>query len=414
MDQRLKFDPRLNVRRWAKTSFGGLPATFWWLWLFHLIYWAGRFIMIFLSLFLTVEIGLSPSSMGLYVALFGAGGVVSVLFGGTMADLVGRRLALHASLLSSAILAGFLSTTPTGPWLGAILFLLGLASFAAKPVFETFMVDVVDSGDRHRAYSLNYIAINLGFIISPPVAAILVERSFRTMMVAEALGLLVVAALVSWRIPNDRRSRHDSAPTGPPAGLATVFKDRMFVGFVTLNLMFMVVLMQNTISLPIFMAEEGYSTTGYAALLSLNGVILILFQIPVSNRVVRYRASMSLVLATGLMALGYAIYPFATNWWVLALGVTVWTAGELINMPTAAWIASRYGPLRLRGRYLGFFALTSALAFMIGPIVGGYLLEFVGSEALWFACSAMMVVVAILRFFMAKAQEVRISESRDW
>lgn len=395
---------------WAVRSFGGLSSTYWWLWTSHFVYWAGRFTMIFLSLFLTAGMGLSASSMGVHIALFGAGGVISVLWGGAIADLLGRRPALLGSMLCSAALTASLSITGPGPALAAVLFCLGLASFATKPVFETFMSDVVDTADRHRAYSLNFIAINSGFIVAPLIAAMLIERSYTTMLLAEAGVLLVVSAMVMACVPSDRRRRPARGLVASGPGLSSVFKDRVFMAFTAVNLAYMVVLMQNTLSLPIFMKGAGYSTQEFALLLSLNGGLLILFQIPVSNRVRKHQASSTLVLATGLMAVGYGIYPFADTWWLLAIAVVVWTCGELINMPTAAWMASRFGPPELRGRYLGVFATTSALAFLIGPMTGGFLLDLAGAKALWWVCSGLMVAASIARWLLVSAQEDRIRD----
>ncbi|MFH7322335.1 MFS transporter [Aeromicrobium sp. JJY06] len=399
-------------RRRAGSRPERLPATFWWLWFSHFLYWAARFTMIFLSLFLTVEMGLSPSSMGIHLAVFGLGGVLSVLAGGAVADAVGRRPALLGSLGCSAVLTALLAVARPGPGLLVVLFGLGLASFAAKPVFETFIADVVDASQRHRAYSLNFVAINSGFIVAPQVAALLIELSYAAMLAVEAVALLVVCLLVAVSVPSDRRPRAQTPGTLPGRGLGPVFADRTFMAFVALNLVFMVVLMQNTLSLPIFMAKEGYSTSQFAWLLTLNGVILILFQMPVSTRVLQYRASTTLVVASALMALGYAIYPFADAWWILAVGVTVWTAGELINMPTAAWITSRFATVRFRGRYLGVFGLTSALAFLVGPLLSGILLEWAGPQALWWACAGLMAASAVARWLLVPFQEERIRHHR--
>lgn len=407
--QRARRSRILPRPRWIVDSLGGLPSIFWWLWVSHFLYWSGRFTMVFLALFLTAHMGLSPASMGVHLAVYGLGGVLSVLCGGAIADAVGRRPALLGSLLFSAVLTVVLAVTSAGPVLPLVLFVLGLVSFATKPVFETFIADVVEPHDRHRAYSLNYIAINCGFIVAPQAAALLVEQSWAMMMLVESAVLVVVCVLVLVSVPSDRRTAVKESERLPNRGLRIVFADRLFMAFVITNLAFMVVLMQNTLSLPIFMADEGYSTRAFAWLLTLNGLILIALQIPVSTRVLRYRASTTLVVATVLMALGYAIYPFADAWWILAVGVTVWTLGELINMPTAAWLASRFAPAEYRGRYLGVFALTSSLAFLVGPLVSGVLLDVAGPQALWWVCTGLMVVTSIARWALVSAQEKRIA-----
>lgn len=408
VDDRSRVRSRRGRRR-ARAA--PLPAIFWVLWTSHLLYWTVRFTMIFLSLFLTVEMGLSASATGMHLAAFGLGGIVSVLVGGAVSDAIGRRPALLGSLVASALLTTLLALMGPGVLLVLVLFGLGAASFMTKPVFETLIADVVDPDHRHRAYSLDFVAINTGFLVSPQIAAWLVERSYTAMLLAEAGAMVLVTAVVAISVPSDRRRRAPSPgvqPTGVLGGIGSVFRDRAFVAFVVLNLVFMLVLIQNTLSLPIYMADQGYSTRQFAWLLTLNGAILIVFQMPVSAWVQRRRSSTMLALASALMALGYAVYPFADAWWILAGGVVVWTSGELINMPTAAWVASRFGPVEFRGRYLGVFALTSSVAFLVGPLLSGFLLELAGPRALWWTCAVLMLLSACGRWLIGGHQEARV------
>ena len=92
----------------------GLPPTFWWLWAGTLVNRAGAFVLPFLAFYLTDELDLTPSFVGLVLGAFGLGSTVAALVGGVLADRLGRRPVLLGSQLGTAATLVALGFT-TGP-----------------------------------------------------------------------------------------------------------------------------------------------------------------------------------------------------------------------------------------------------------------------------------------------------------
>jgi hypothetical protein len=78
-----------------------LPPEFWFLWLGTVINRLGGFVVPFLSLYLTSELGVPVGEAGVVVALFGAGSFAAQLTGGELTDRLGRRPVLLLSLLGA-------------------------------------------------------------------------------------------------------------------------------------------------------------------------------------------------------------------------------------------------------------------------------------------------------------------------
>ncbi|WP_258933539.1 hypothetical protein [Nesterenkonia pannonica] len=55
------------------TRLRDLSAAYWWLWFAELVIWIGRFVVPFMTLFLTRDVGLSASAAGLVVSGYGLG-----------------------------------------------------------------------------------------------------------------------------------------------------------------------------------------------------------------------------------------------------------------------------------------------------------------------------------------------------
>ncbi len=73
----------------------------------------GGFIVPYLAIVLRREFRLSPSEVGLLLTGYGAGSLVSVLVGGVVADRLGRRLAMMASLFGGGGLACLMGLAPS-------------------------------------------------------------------------------------------------------------------------------------------------------------------------------------------------------------------------------------------------------------------------------------------------------------
>ena len=113
--------------------FRGLPRTFWVLWLGNLIDRIGGFGYAFLSLYLTGQKHLAIDETAAILSLGGLGGFAGALVGGVLADHLGRKTTLVASMATSGVVMAALGLV-RDPWPIAALWLIyGFASAAARP-----------------------------------------------------------------------------------------------------------------------------------------------------------------------------------------------------------------------------------------------------------------------------------------
>ncbi len=65
-------------------------------------------------------------------------------------------------------------------------------------------------------------------------------------------------------------------------------------------------------------------------------------------------------------------------------------------VPTISAYAANSAPLDKRGRYMSVFSLTWGVASGIGPVVGGYLNDYINPQATWFGAGLMALIGAII------------------
>ncbi|GHI72755.1 MFS transporter [Streptomyces nojiriensis] len=387
----------------ARGSVSGLPRAFWWLWTSTLVNRLGAFVATFMALYLTLDRGYSASFAGLVVALHGLGGVVSSLVAGVMTDRLGRRPTLLAAQTSTAFSVALLGFMEHPAAIAAVALLVGMTSNASRPAVAAMMADIVRPEDRVRAFALNYWAINLGFAVSATAAGLIAEYSYLAGFLGEAALTLLCAVLVFVKLPEsrpDRPARPEGASAAaageeePAIGLGTVLRDGRFMGVVGLSFLISLIFTQGSVGLPVAMGSAGFSPRDYGLVIAVNGLLIVLLQIPVTAFIERRDPQKLLVVSALLAGYGFALTAFAGPVWAYALTVCVWTLAEIVNSPTQMSLVVRLSPVHGRGRYQGVYNLSWAVAALVAPLMAGFLIDRYGADWLWGATGVLGTVAA--------------------
>ena len=406
----------------------GLPLMFWGLWVTLLILWMGRFVTSFLSMYLVSDMHVSAGMAGTIVSMYGFGGIFGCLYGGALSDRFGRPAMIVIGNLGSAAMLVLLAFIGN-PWIMAIALLAyGAISSMPTPAVAAYVSDVVPFRKQKRAYSLQTWAANFGFAIGPIIANQLVKISYALMFYAEAAVLVFATILMIVffkEVGLGKRPRGEVAPARASqaaesaAGNAvehavkqtgesqrpqrfSVWRsyrracaDGALMSMVVLMFLYTLAYYQIVSGLPISMTQIGLGTDEYSSLLTINGGILCLLQIPAIALFQRMSNTRVLVLGMSITAVGYAFQIGANSWATFAIATVLWTLGELGTFPIAATTVANIAPKDVRGTYQGLYNLVWSLSNAFSPLVGGWILNAFGSHVLWTCCTVMFVIVAI-------------------
>ena len=401
---------------------------FWGLWVTLLILWMGRFVTSFLSMYLVSDMHVSAGVAGTIVSMYGFGGIFGCLYGGALSDRFGRPAMIVIGNLGSAAMLVLLAFIGN-PWIMAIALLAyGAISSMPTPAVAAYVSDVVPFRKQKRAYSLQTWAANFGFAIGPIIANQLVKISYALMFYAEAAVLVFATILMIVffkEVGLGKRPRGEVAPARASqsaesaAGNAvehavkqtgesqrsqrfSVWRsyrracaDGALMSMVVLMFLYTLAYYQIVSGLPISMTQIGLGTDEYSSLLTINGGLLCLLQIPAIGLFQRMSNTRVLVLGMSITAVGYAFQIGANSWVAFAIAPVLWTLGELGTFPIAATTVANIAPKDVRGTYQGLYNLVWSLSNAFSPLVGGWILNAFGSRVLWICCTVMFVIVAI-------------------
>jgi MFS family permease len=337
----------------------------------------------FLFIYLHNVRGIELDTAGLIVGTNSAVGLVAGPLVGTLIDRVGGRLTLAVSLWLMAV--GFGSYVFVHePWQGFLASAIaGAGNGGFWPSQSSLIAGLTPQRQRHQAFAMQRVMMNLGIGLGGLTGGLIATTSdptsFTVLFLADA-ATFVLYSLFLIRVPVPPRVPRDSAT---PGSYRDVLRNRVFVGVVGLNFVFIAAGMAQLETLPVYAKNEaGVSEQGIGVLFFLNTVVIVLAQLPTARLLEGHRRMRTLAALGVVWASGLLIVPLAGNAAdgyvaaaVLAVTFCVIAVGECLHGTVQAPLVTDLADHTLIGRYMAASAFSWGVGFAIGPAVGGVVLD---------------------------------------
>jgi MFS family permease len=381
-------------QRTLRRNIRDMPGTAWFLVVGIFINRAGSFVILFLALYLTRQLGLSAVQAGTALAAYGVGEVLAGGLGGDLADRLGRRITIIASMLLSSASLIVLSQVHRYDLIVGTAFVVGLVSEMYRPASSALVADLVPKGQRVTTFAFVRLASNLGFAIGSAVAAFLAARSFQLIFAADAASSALFALIAVVALPPDRPPKEERAKR-TDSGYRQMFRDRAFMFVVIAAILVTFVYYQELLGMPLRVNEVGLSNADFGLLLTFNGLLIVLFELPISSITMRYDARIVLALGFALVGIGFSLIGAATTMPMLLGTVLIWSIGEMIAAPVSYAYVADVAPPAMQGRYQGVFGLAWGSGAVTGPLLAGAFLP-EGAAIFWPLLAALGLIAAFL------------------
>jgi MFS family permease len=391
----------------------GLPPTYWLIWAGTLINRLGGFVIPFLTLYLTAQREIPVSTAALMVSLFGAGSFLAQLTGGELTDRLGRRPVMLMSFFITPVFMILLGWARGLALISVSTFIVGFFTDLYRPAVGAAIADLVPPESRTRAYGYNYWAINMGAAIAPLLAGLIADYNYFILFVGDALTTAVFGLIVLFGIRETRpaEAHHVSqAPIGER--ISQLQRAPILLLYSLITLFFGIIYMQGYVTLPLDMQAHGLGPPEYGAAIAVNGFLVILVTIPVSNMAAKWPRFETVAAAAVLLGLGFGFTALATNLPLFALSVALWTLGEIAGTSVGPTIIADLSPVESRGLFQGIFGAAWGLSYFVGPLAGGWVYEHWGSNALWVGCLVLGFVIAVCYLALSAPAKRQMARTR--
>jgi MFS family permease len=119
----------------------------------------------------------------------------------------------------------------------------------------------------------------------------------------------------------------------------------------------------------------GIDTATIGLMFALNGIMVVLMQMPISRWLTERNAYMGMVLGSVVYAVGFLLIAAVTDSIGLAISMVIITMGEMIVVPVSNSLTVLLAPDDARGKYLGLFGLVTSFGWFGSTFVGGVLYD---------------------------------------
>jgi MFS family permease len=377
-------------------------------WIYNIIVFIDRLggfmLYPFFALYLTQKYEIGMSSVGLIFGVFSISGMVGSALGGAIADRMGRKTVIIFSLILSSLSALGMGFAPTLGIFIAVVVLVGTLSSIGHPAHEAVVADLLPQEKRAEGYGIIRVVFNVAVIIAPPIAGLLIANSYLTLFIVDAVISLISAAIVLLALPETKpqTQTHTKPETMKQtfAGYGRVFKDTPFLAFIGVTVMMTLVYMNMNSTLGVYLRDQhGLPEIRYGWLLSINAIIVVLFQFWVTRRLEKHKPLLMMAAGSLLYAIGFAMYGFVPTFGLFVSAMIIITIGEMVVSPFQQSLVASFAPEHMRGRYMAVSGLSWSISFTVGPYFAGLILDSANPSLLWAFCG-LIGILATLGFLM--------------
>ncbi|KGE12507.1 MDR family MFS transporter [Sphingobacterium deserti] len=382
-------------------SYRGLSTEAWLLAVVMLINRTGSMVIPFLSMYMSSALNFTKPQVGMVLGCFGLGSVCGSWLGGWLTDKLGNYKVQAFSLILTVPIFLILPNFKTFESLAGMIFLLTLVADTFRPANSVSVARYAKPENLTKAYSLNRMAVNLGFSIGPALGGFLATFSYDWIFYGNAIAALS-AAIVFILFFKNRKPRNQIASLLTTEKKLTAddrnaYLDTPFVIFNVFCCLFSMAFFQLLSTLPLFYKEAKMMTEGQIGiLLGFSGFCIVVFEMLLVHAVEhRFTPRQVMVYGTGIAGIAYLMLnaPYGVPW--LYVSMFILSIGEMLTLPFTATISASRATLNTQGAYMGFNSLAFAAANIFSPYLGTYVAEHYGYNTLWLGTAAVMLFTCL-------------------
>lgn len=370
----------------------------------------------FLNLYLSNVLRIPYETIAVANVAVGIAPIFLSTAGGLIADRLGRRRLLVASLAGEAVAtAGMAALMQSGSFVGVVVAFgaLAIVGTAGGPGLSAYIADIAHGSARSVAFTWIRVGHNAGFAAGVFAGGALIGLFGFVPVAAGAAAIGAGGAAFIWLTlapsPYDLELRRAAGAGGAVAAapgsvrrtLRVLAHDRSFLAFCLFSAVGNLTLIQWSFAMPLFVQQRlqlPYAVLG--AGFALNGIMVVFLQNLTTHQLIGHRHTsayaLSLLLYVGaflILAAG-GLLTTATEA-LFFVFVVVATIGENVGSVPWATLPSNLAPPTELGAYNGAYQTIIIVGQLAGTLLGGWALATIASPILlWLVLGAPAVPAA--------------------
>ena len=380
-----------------KNAYSGLTRRTWLLSIVMLINRSGTMVLPFMTLYCN-DRGYTQTQGGLAVAIYGVGSLFGAFIGGRLSDKLGFYYVQFAALFFGGIMFIILGQMNSYLTICICIFFTSMVNESFRPANSSAIAYYSTPQNRTQSFSLNRLAINLGWGVGSALAGMLASISYKLLFWVDGFTNIAAAIVLLLILPKVTLTEQHKNDQVKSKTSKSPYQDKTFLMFVGFMLLFALCFFQLFTTVPLYF-KEGLKLDEFwiGVVMSMNGIVIALFEMVVVFRLEGSRPYLKLMqYGTLLLALSYFMLniPLANGFMLATIVILMVTIAEIVGMPFMnSYYIARTTPEN-RGQYAALYTMAWSSAQVIGSLSGTQIAHSFGFYYLWWILGGLCVLTA--------------------
>ena len=349
----------------------------------------GSLIWPMMTLILSNKMHMSASQIANLIFVFTLVQITLNLMGGTLADRFSRKYIIIICDLITVICYLICFFIPLSLYSIICMFIAASAQGMEHPSYDALVADSTSYQDRERAYSLNYMGMNVGLVLAPSIGGMLFEHHLNIAFLINAIAILSSTFVIFFffngkqvNIKNENIYEEKSDKS-----LHNILMEHK-IWFLFLLCEGIYSLLYSQFNYLIPLAIESYHPNNgakiFGFLTSINAIVVIIFTPFFTNWFVRIMDISKFFIGTLLLILSYVIYLIANESIPFYfIGIVILTFGEIITTLYKQPYVSKRIAQSHRGRITSLVYLFTSLFQGTSQMIVGFIIDASSYTVAW-------------------------------
>ncbi|MGZ5252882.1 MAG: MFS transporter [Flavitalea sp.] len=400
-----------GIWRLYREAYQGLPRQVWLISLIMLVNRSGTMVVPFMTIYLTSpEMGYSIGKAGIVMGFFGLGAILGGFLGGKITDKQGHYKVQFYTLLGGGLLFIVLGQVQSFSLICLVTFILSSVNEAFRPANAASIAMYATDGNRTRSFSLNRLAVNLGWAMGSALGGLLATIDYTALFWVDGITNIAAAILLKKLLKPPAKPVAQEVIAPKPVGRSP-YKDRTYLVFIFLTILFSICFFQMFSTLPAYFKNElGFSPFYIGMMMAVNGLVITFLEMVLVFKLEGKRSPTFYITGGVLMvALSYFMLNlFTITHFMAMMMIMMITFGEIFSMPFMNSFWTSRSNSADRGQYAGLYTIAWSIAHTTGPLFGAQVADNFGFTVLWWSIGALGIVATIGFWLLHLFQEKKI------
>jgi MFS family permease len=294
------------------------------------------------------------------------------------------------------------------------ILLLFLFDGATDPARQAIYADHTTFKNRKEAYSLFYLAHNIGFAIGPMLAGMMFNKYPEWLFLGNGIITIIATLFVALFIKDQKPTDSDieesmkgsSSDKAMKGSVLSVLKEKpLLTLYIFIFSLFGLAMSMYFFTMPLYLTNifNDIGPKYFGTLMSLNALTVIIAT-PIIVKLTGNKHPLRLISISMLLyTISYSFMGFTNVFYLILVLTIVFSVGEVFFATNHSYFVTNHIPLGHRARFSAIQSILEGIGFAVGPLISGILIDKLGYSSI-FIISALIILFCLITLQLIRHQ----------